>query len=195
MCSEYKVINKQFIEKVLQEDKNASRRFVELTESHIFGAIHVFGGLSQNEINDIFQTVFVKLFEDNKRRIRNWNQKSKFTTYLYRIVINIVKDVLGSARFKLETKQIGNFSNSENGDNSRDIEEILTKNDVDSIDLITLQLALKQLKSDELEVIQYYYFKGYKEREIAEELTKPINTISSLKNRSLKKLRKFMEEN
>ncbi|MBC8213344.1 MAG: RNA polymerase sigma factor [Candidatus Marinimicrobia bacterium] len=194
MYSEYKVINKQFIEKVLAENKNASRRFVELTESHIYGAIHVFGGLSQDEINDIFQTVFVKLFEDNKRRIRNWNQKSKFTTYLYRIVINIVKDYLGSSRFKQEMKNLSSLSDS-NDDSSRDIEEILSQKDSDAFDLITLRMALIRLKPDELEVVQLYYFNGLKEREISEKLGKPINTISSLKNRAIKKIRKFMEEN
>ena len=51
-------------------------------------------------------------------------------------------------------------------------------------------MALDKLRPIEKEIIDLYYNKGYKEKNIAEELNISINTVSSIKNRAIKKLRK-----
>ena len=61
-------------------------------------------------------------------------------------------------------------------------------------DLFSLKSSINKLNTNEREIISLFYFKQLKEREIAEKLSKPINTISSIKNRALKKLKNDLEE-
>ncbi len=193
MLKEIYVINKVLIDEVLAGDTAAKRRFVQLSQKYIYGALHTFDGLSDVEMNDLFQTVYLKLFEDNARRIRMWNGESQFTTYLYRIVINIVKDYLGSAyvRYSGSVRR----ENERPGD-ERNFEETLPVQDrLDECDSITLMWAVRQLNEKEQHIIDLYYFQGMKEREIAQHLDRPLNTVSSLKNRTLKKLNLLMQEN
>ena len=55
---------------------------------------------------------------------------------------------------------------------------------------MTLDLCKEKLRPIEKDIIELYYNKGYKEKDISEKLKISINTISSIKSRALKKLRK-----
>ena len=61
-------------------------------------------------------------------------------------------------------------------------------------DTITLEKAIKNLNRKEKDIIQLS-LEGYKHREIADKLKIPVNTVSSLISRVLKKLKNFMQEN
>ncbi len=189
MSIEYIIINENLIKEVLAGKPAAQIRLVELSEKYIYGALHTFQGLSGNEIDDLFQTVYLKLFEDDMRRIRIWNQKAKFTTYLYRIVINLVKDYLGSAHLKNQEKRI----TSDENDPVMNVPDSGASVD-ENLDPVALKYCLNQLKSTERQIVELYYYQDLKEREIAQLLNKPLNTISSLKNRTLKKLKILLEE-
>ena len=57
-------------------------------------------------------------------------------------------------------------------------------------DKMTLDMCKEKLRPIEKDIIELYYSQGYKERDISEKLNISINTISSIKNRALKKIRK-----
>ncbi len=183
-------IDEQMIDRVLAGDQASQRTFVSSSEKLVYGALNSFSGLSRTETEDLFQAVFLKLFEDNMRRIRLWNREAKFTTYLYRIVVNLVKDHFGSAaykHFRLKAR--------EDEDGRSPLESLKTPAaSGDRLDRLSLVHYLNQLKPGEKQIIELYYFQDLKEREIATLLGKPLNTISSLKNRTLKKLKKIIEE-
>lgn len=179
-------ITNELIQEVLFDNRNAVLSFLKLTEPLVWGSLHSYNQLNTEEKEDLFQNIFIKLFEKDKKRIRMWKQKSKFTSYLYMIVVNTVLDYLKSAGRK----------------HSVEYEDILErpelslsfKNRYSQDDLFTLKLAINSLNPDEKELIQLYYFQQLKEREIAAKLLKPLNTISSMKNRALKKLKNILEE-
>ena len=50
-------------------------------------------------------------------------------------------------------------------------------------------ITLEDMKIEK-DIIELYYGKGYKEKDISKKLKMSINTISSIKSRALKKLRK-----
>ncbi len=174
-------IDEYLIREVLNDNEKIIVRFVELTSPYIYGALYKFTQLNREEIDDLYQSVFLKLFEKNKYRIKNWNRKSKFTTYLYMIVINTVKDYLRSSGYKHNLQWVDSEGQVANGNDH-------------AIDSETLQYCFKHLSGYEQEVIDFYFFKEMKEREIAEKLNKPLNTISSIKYRALKKIRKILKE-
>ena len=58
------------------------------------------------------------------------------------------------------------------------------------IDEISLDMCIDKLRPIEKEIISLYYKDGYKEKEIANKLDVSINTVSSIKNRAIKKIRK-----
>ena len=54
---------------------------------------------------------------------------------------------------------------------------------------------MNNLKENEKQIIELYYFKQMKEKEIGEFLNTSINTISSIKFRAIKKIKIYLEEN
>ena len=180
-------ISKELVQKVLEDDKNAILSFLKLTEPLVWGSLHSYNQLNKEEKEDLFQSIYFKLFDNHKRRIRMWKQKSKFTSFLYMIVANTILDYLKSAgrKHSVEHEDIQETINLNFSFNPQYAHE----------DLFSLKIAIKQLKPEEQEIIQLFYFQQLKEREIAEQLSKPINTISSMKNRALKKLKDSLQEN
>ncbi len=193
MYSQIDKITPYLLKKVIQQDSLAMRRFVEISERIIYGAIHQFNGLDQHEIADLFQTIYLKLFEDDMRRMKLWKGDSEFSTYLYRIVLNLVKDYLGSAYYQKFTRTDTMQDDREDG---RESNQAVADNPEPDFILETIEVAvlISQLRDVEKTIIHYYYFDGYKEREIAKMLDFPLNTVSSIKNRALKKMRTHLEK-
>lgn len=63
-----------------------------------------------------------------------------------------------------------------------------------SEDKLILAECLKILSDEERQIIALHAVAGFKHREIAKLLEKPLSTILSRHNRALKKMQKFMEE-
>lgn len=175
-------LNKNLIQKVLTGDNSAALEFIKLAEPLVWGALFKYDQLSEEEREDLFQEVFLKLFNNNKKRIKLWKGKSKFSTYLYMITMNTTLDYLKSA----------GYNRTKNSKNSENIQ--IESYNLEFSDLFSLRQAFNVLKTSEKEVIELYYFKQFKEKEIAEELNKSINTISSLKYRALQKMKNFLKE-
>ena len=181
---ELESIDKQLINQVVENSHKHQIKFVKIAEKIIFGALSKFHQIDEVQKKDLAQSIFLKLFENDKRRIRMWNGKSKFSTYLYMITSNYTIDYLGSkyvAQTKannsnIDVQSINLYEKSSSGDNL--------------IEKITLDMCKEKLRSIEKNIIELYYGKGYKEKDISKKLKMSINTISSIKSRALKKLRK-----
>jgi len=175
-------LNKKLIQNVLDNDNSAVIEFIKLAEPLVWGALFKYNQLSEEEREDIFQDIFLKLFSNNKKRIQMWKGNSKFSTYLYMITMNSALDYLKSAGY-VKAK---NYQNA-------DFVQIEAQNN-EFADVYSLKQAINNLKPTEKEVIELFYFKQLKEKEIAEQLEKSINTISSLKYRAIQKMKLFLEE-
>ena len=92
-------LNHNLIQKVLDNDNSAVIEFIKLAEPLVWGALYKYDQLSQEEREDIFQNIFLKLFSNEKRRIKMWKGKSKFSTYLYMITMNSTLDYLKSSGY------------------------------------------------------------------------------------------------
>ena len=183
------IIDGKLILKVIEGSVSHQKKFIKIAEKIIFGALCSFHQFDKEDKNDLLQNIFLKLFKDDMNRIKMWNKKAKFSTYLYMITTNSALDYLDSKHFKRKLLL----------DSNRDINSLRLsnrKNDSDRIiDKITLNMCKERLRPVEKEIIDLYYHDGYKEKEIAEKLDISINTVSSIKNRAIKKIRKdIMQE-
>tara|TARA_B100002052_G_scaffold293351_1_gene316339 strand:- start:1546 stop:2118 length:573 start_codon:yes stop_codon:yes gene_type:complete len=177
-------IDKQLINHVIENSHKHQIKFIKIAEKIIFGALSKFHQIDESQKKDLAQSIFLKLFEKDKRRIRMWNARSKFSTYLYMITSNHAIDFLGS-KYVAQTK-----ANKSNID-VQSVNVYDKSNSEDNlIDKMTLDMCKEKLRPIEKDIIELYYNKGYKEKDISEKLKISINTISSIKSRALKKLRK-----
>jgi RNA polymerase sigma-70 factor (ECF subfamily) len=65
---------------------------------------------------------------------------------------------------------------------------------MDQQDRIVMKNLLENLDEDERTIILLHTVSGYKHREIAQNLEKPLSTVLSRYNRGIKKLRKIVEQ-
>ena len=180
-----KIIYENLILKVIENSNSHQIEFVKIAEKIIFGALSSFHQFENEDREDLLQVIFLKLFEDDMRRIKMWNKKAKFSTYLYRITTFCALDYINSKSFK-QTQLSGS---------DIDVDSIKNSNEMGNpekvVNSITLDMCKEKLRPIEKEIIELYYKKGYKEKHIADELDMSINTVSSVKNRAVKKLKKY----
>ena len=145
-----KIIDEQLIAEVIKGSKSHQREFVNIAEKIIFGALSYFNQFDINDKNDLLQAIFLKLFKDDMSRIKRWNQRAKFSTYLYMITTNSALDYLDSKHFKrrllsnsdIEIDSVGSFN--KNNDPAR------------VIDSITLEMCMEKLRPVEKDIINLY---------------------------------------
>jgi len=177
-------IDEKLIKNVINNSTEHQIKFVKIAEKIIFGALSSFHQLEENERKDLAQNIFLKLYKDDKRRIKMWNGKAKFSTYLYMISTNHALDYIDSKYYRQKKLKNGNIDIDlvDSYKNKNKEETIINK--------ITLDMCKNKLRPIEKDILELYYGEGYKEREISKKLNISINTISSIKNRALKKIRK-----
>ena len=99
-----KIIDENLILKVIENSNSHQIEFVKIAEKIIFGALSSFHQFENEDREDLLQVIFLKLFEDDMRRIKMWNRKAKFSTYLYRITTFCALDYIDSFCFEKSDK-------------------------------------------------------------------------------------------
>ena len=86
--------DEELIDLFLQDDEKAQRLFVEKYRPWVLGVAKKQYKLDAFAAEEVFQNVLLTVLENDCRVLRNWQKKSKFSTYLTVIVCRI------SAQFK-----------------------------------------------------------------------------------------------
>ena len=181
-------IDNQLLIDVLNNKKQSIKIFVDIVMSTINGALIMkFDQFSKEDREDVIQNIIVKeIFGSNGDwiGIKKFRGDSKFTTYLYKITYYRALDYLKSKnmKYKQSTDSIDNPLIN------------LSIKEMNIEDNMTLEKAIKNLNEKEKDIIKLS-LEGYKHREIADKFKIPVNTVSSLISRVLKKLKNFMQEN
>lgn len=105
----------EIIEKVVSGDSDAFEALVTKYEKQIYAMGMRYTG-NQQDAMDITQEVFLRVF----RFIKNFNAQSSFSTWIYRITVNVCKDILAKKRRIQELPLDGE---SEDGEYTIDIED------------------------------------------------------------------------
>lgn len=189
----------ELIDACVRGDERAWNKFLERYRAILYGSIlktlDIRGG-SREWAEDVFQDILLKLLSDDCRALRLFQGRSRTSTWLARIAINATIDAVRRRRSRREVSDLP----AGDSDSESSSEEILkripvdpgTLEDVSSRDMAAR--LLERLDEQDALILKMYFFGGLKEREIADLLNVPINTLSSRKSRALEKLKSIARE-
>lgn len=129
--------------------------------------------------NDLLQDVFVKIWKQTDTYDRS---KGRLFTWMINIARNSAIDYLRSSEFKRRSE-------------NQELTESVYNSVSDATpyeDHIGLRSLTNQLKEDYRILIEYAYYKGFTQEEIAKELGVPIGTVKTRLRAALLLLRKLM---
>src|SRR5436190_12089994 len=131
---------------------------------------------------DILQEAFVKIWN-------NFNSydklKGRLFTWMVNLTRNLTIDTMRSKSYKKQTK----ISGDENSVNN-----LQDKNfGIDKFDSMGVVKQLGNLKSDQRQIIDLAYFKGYTQDEISKELDIPLGTVKTKMRTAILELRKNLQ--
>lgn len=126
---------------------------------------------------DILQECFIKIWD--KARTYD-SKKGSFFTWMLNICRNKSIDSLR------KTERMAN------GKNRIEDSGVYSVNGLDTnIDTIGVQEILKNLTKDQQIIIDYIYFRGYTQQEIADELNMPLGTVKTRSRMAIKELKNY----
>lgn len=149
---------------------------------------------NNEDAEDLVQNTFIRVF----RTIYQYNGDSRFTTWLYRIVINLARDELRARGRKVPIINPGGGDDDEfdpvtlivDDSEMRDPQAVLEHNETRRM----LERAMDQLEPQFRLVLTLYYFDDLKYTDIAEILEIPLNTVKSHIRRGKERLREIIQQ-
>lgn len=169
----------EIIDRIRNGDSNAYRLLVKQYERYVFSAAMKIMGHPE-DAEDVAQEAFVKAFKS----LDQFDGRSKFSTWLYRIAIN-------TAISKRRKKKF----------NTHDIDDTPVRGSVSNANELKhneqkryLQLAFNQMQEDDVTALTLFYLKELRLKEIAEILEIEVNSAKVRIHRARKKLALVLQD-
>ncbi|MFO7851124.1 MAG: RNA polymerase sigma factor [Bacteroidota bacterium] len=157
---------------VLFNDHEAFGKLIDMHQADVRGLLFKLTGSDYALTDDLSQEVFIRVF----KHIRKYKGRAKFSTWLYRIVVNMFYDYQKSRKDQLKIRN----------ENTHQIHESIEN----TIDILR---ALEILNSKERTAIILNYEKGCTHDEIAKIMRLPVGTVKSCIRRGKLKLKKYFK--
>lgn len=175
------------VKSTLAGDDEAFTSLVDAYNKKIYKLIY-YKIPNKEDVEDLTQEVFLKVY----RSLKQFDQKRKFSTWIYSIAKNLCIDYLRKKRLKSVSLDAPLFPQEdiflEIPDEEHEPELILEKTDQQE----TIIEAINQLSEEHQLVIKLRHFKSYSYDEISEILDIPVGTIKSRIYRARKKLKDIL---
>ena len=179
------LVNKR-IKQVLKGDQNAFAELVELYKDKVFQICYRMLG-NRHEAEDIAQEAFIRAFVN----IETFNQKRKFSTWLFRIATNLCIDRIRKKKpdYFLDAEVAGTEGLTMYSQVAADVQ--LPEDEVENMELQeTIQLEISKLPEKYRSVIVLKYIEELPLQEISEILDLPLGTVKTRVHRGREALRK-----
>lgn len=163
-------------------NQKAFERIYELYSESIFGVIYTIIK-DEETAEEVLQDVFLKIWENATSYD---STKGRFFTWILNIARNSSIDKLRSKSFK-------NSQQNLNSDNFVDIIESKTHFSA-AVDAIGIKKYIDILEPVCKKLINFLFFKGYTQKETAEELEMPLGTVKTRNRACIQKLREIVAE-
>ena len=183
--------DKELVKKAKSGDREAFEQLVTEYEKKVYATAYRFMG-SEADAMDMSQEVFIRVF----RFLDKFNEESSFSTWLYRITVNVCKDGIkkrsGRSELPLEIPD---------EDNDTYVNEISdTRYDPSELyEMTELKREIKQgidtLPQNYREIIMMRDICGLTYEEISRSLELEIGTVKSRISRARERLRKYLLQN
>ncbi|PDV99425.1 RNA polymerase sigma factor [Candidatus Chloroploca asiatica] len=183
--------SRELIAQAQQGDPQALTQLV-LTQQHYVYSIAMSVLKHPEDAADLTQEAFIRLF----RALPQYNGESRFTTWLYRLVVNLGRDELRRRGRQvpltppaLEEDEADQLASVADDDRWTSPEQALDSQEVRS----QVRRALDQLEEHYRLVLTLYYFDDLKYADISEILDIPLNTVKSHIRRGKDRLAAILE--
>ena len=183
-------------ERIIKEAQNGNdASFEKLMKLYQDRAYAIAYGVMGNthDAYDVVQDSFIKIYKN----IDKFNFKSKFNTWVYRIVKNTCIDELRKQKRKKTVSIDASYNRNDDElsfqyeDNSKSIEDIVEEKETSKI----LQEGIEKLSPEHRSVIILYDIKGYDYKEISKMIGVSLGTIKSRLFRARNNLAKLLRNN
>ncbi|AXT60293.1 sigma-70 family RNA polymerase sigma factor [Aquimarina sp. AD10] len=163
------------------KDQNAFKSIYDMYSENVYGIINTI--LKDDTLSEeVLQDVFIKIW--NKAPLYS-EKKGRFFTWILNIARNAAIDKTRSKSYKNTTQNL-------TVDSFVDILEDKT-NFVSKIDSIGIKKYIQSLEPICKKVIDLLFFKGFTQKETAEELDIPLGTVKTRNRICIDKLKKTLE--
>ena len=167
------------IERILRGETAAFRELVERHKHYAFTvALRILN--SREEAEEAAQDAFVRAYN----ALATFNREAKFSTWLYRIVINCALTVQQKRKMKTE-----DLENAQILRESNDVADALKQKEQRNF----IERSLKLLSPDDVTMITLFYLKENSLEEIAESIGIETNTVKVKLHRARKRLAEAMQ--
>lgn len=171
------------VERFKNKDSSAFETLYGMYSQNICGVINTIvknDGIAQ----EICQDVFIKVWNNSDSYS---SSKGRFFTWILNIARNAAIDEIRSRSYKNEKKNLS-------ADYFVGILESREEEHV-SVDSSSLTKLVQNLKEKCVQIIELLYFRGYTQKEAAEELEIPVGTVKTRNRSCISQLRENMEVN
>ncbi len=172
------ITDNQIVKKIIKEDKDAYSLIVERYQSRLYTYIFRLTN-HREEATDILQEVFLKAYKN----IKGFNQKKKFSSWIYRIAHNESVNWL-KKNTKVKKQSIDDDENKIDIADDLDLTQQL-ETDTEKEELVE---KMHKLPSNYKEVLVLRYMEERSYEEIGEIVKKSTNAVGILINRAKKRL-------
>lgn len=185
----------EFVQRCVQGDRQSWEEFVEKYSRLIYNYIHSISEtksspLTQENINDIFQEIFLSLVADNFKKLRSFKAKNgcSLASWLRVIAINSTIDYIRTAKTAV--------SIDEEVENAPSLKDVLADESVSASESLVMKEKLRSLKDciEKLEVQDKYFLElyinmGFSLEEIKDSLRVSRGSVDMRKSRIIDRLR------
>jgi RNA polymerase sigma-70 factor (ECF subfamily) len=177
----------KFVEELKTKDQEAFKKLYEEYAPKIYGILRNY--VNQNEIEDALQEVFIRIIKG----IDGFQGRSKLSTWIYRIAVNVGKNYYRDYK-KKEDRSVDLEDESGNNYNLQAISDNdVRKEALDSLDYQMILNIMEKLEQDERVIIKLRDIDGMSYNEISEIMNIPLGTVKSKLHYARSKLRNLIE--
>jgi RNA polymerase sigma-70 factor, ECF subfamily len=180
---------KKRIKQVLKGDQSAFAELVELYKDKVFQICYRMLG-NRHEAEDISQEAFIRAYVN----IETFNQKRKFSTWLFRIATNLCIDRIRKKKpdYYLDAEVAGTEGLTMYSQVAADVQ--MPEDEVENMELQeTIQKEISKLPEKYRSVIVLKYIEELPLQEISEILDMPLGTVKTRVHRGREALRKQLK--
>jgi RNA polymerase sigma-70 factor, ECF subfamily len=180
---------KKRIKQVLKGDQSAFAELVELYKDKVFQICFRMLG-NRHEAEDIAQEAFIRAYVN----IETFNQKRKFSTWLFRIATNLCIDRIRKKKpdYYLDAEVAGTDGLTMYSQVAADVQ--MPEDEVENMELQeTIQKEISKLPEKYRSVIVLKYIEELPLQEISEILDMPLGTVKTRVHRGREALRKQLK--
>lgn len=149
-------------------------------------------------VEDIFQSFFVSIFDNNFQKLRSFGGRSTFSSWIFAVAVNHTKDKLRESSFRkgacttsIDEAKITGIPLIENLSDPRP-EPYYSLEEKERLEAI--RKAMNELTDRERLLMSLHYDKEMSLHEVADLMSTNINNIYQIKNRITHKLSNFVKK-